>query len=154
MPDTQTPTLAALPPLADAMTARDVQAHETALSRLLGSKGHAHVSCTDWNGNAYIALYEDYPGGDSHPIYGDTWKDAIEAAYAWCATRGPIRRDTLIRRLALAIIETKDDHGAVTERLLTARGFTTSEIAEYGAAACARAGELCAGAPFEIEVTP
>ena len=50
----------------------------------------------------------------------------------------------------VAIVDLKDQHGEVTDRLLRARDFSAAEIAEFHEAACVRAGEMCAGAPFVV----
>lgn len=59
--------------------------------------------------------------------------------------------ETNIRKLALAIIETTDEHTHCTAALLRAKGFSANQITEYHAAACARASEMCANAPFVVE---
>lgn len=62
------------------------------------------------------------------------------------------RHDSVIRKMALTIIEITDDHTHCTETLLRGKGFSQADVAEYSEKACARAGEMCAGAPFSVEM--
>jgi hypothetical protein len=147
-----TPTTT-LPALRDAMTATELRAHQDELTRLAGPSAYIGVSLRGTDGSdACVAVYPDGILHDRSREYFNApdWPTAINAAYAWIATRPVIARAERVRKMALAIIDIKDQDGNVTERRLRARDFTAAEIAELGAEACARAAELCLGAPFEI----
>ena len=150
MPDTMMPIAATLPPLSDAMTAADLAAHRDDLRCRLGERAHVSVAPDGWSGAARVSLYEDGMCRDGHTICAPTWPDAIERARAWIATRGVVRRDALIRRMALAIIDISDRDGLCCERALVRAGFSAVEVAQHGADACARADEMCGGKPFAI----
>ena len=142
-----------LPALRDAMTAADIVAHERNLTRLVAPNGHASIVAMPWGEKpAYVSIS---PHGvceseGKQTFEAATWPDAINAAYAWLANRPMVARAERVRKMALAIIDIKDQDGSVKEWRLRARDFTAAEIADLGAEACARAGELCLGAPFEI----
>jgi hypothetical protein len=142
-----TPTTT-LPTLRDAMTAAELTAHQRHMAELLGSPGGA-VFVLSGGGTVGLMLQWNNNTRTQH-FRKSTWPEAITAAYAWLATRPVIARAERVRQMALAIIDIKDQDGSVKEWRLHARDFTAAEIAELGAEACARAGEMCAGAPFEI----
>jgi hypothetical protein len=141
-------------PIADAMTAADVQAHMKTIAVLIGHpKAHASASVSTPKYSAEkvcVSVYTNDLYRDGMFFRADTWPQAIAAAYAWASTRAPIERDALIRRLALAIIDITDAHGECTERLLLTRDFRSDEIREHHEAACARANEMAAGRPFSV----
>jgi hypothetical protein len=149
---TQTIEATTLPPLAEAMTARDLQAHETALARSLGKSASCHVAITDHRGWVYVSLNPKGLCNDERRevIWAETWPEAIGAAQAWIANRPKVERNATIRKLALAIIEFTDEHGKCTVTHLRAKGFDEDEIALH-AEACERAGEMCQGSPFSVE---
>lgn len=147
-------TLDTLPPLAEAMTARDLAAHKAALLASLGGRSDVMLA-VDGNG-VRAALY---PGGVGSPGYdqqagrfnGDTWPEAITAARAWIATHATVHRDNRIRAMALAIIDLTDQHGRCDRAMLTRREFSGAEVDDLRDAACQRAGELAGNAPFRVE---
>lgn len=144
-----------LPPLAEAMTAKDLAAHELALREALGcSKADAFLSI-DRDG-ASIAIYpvgllSQTPGYRYERISAPTWPEAFTAARAWIATHATVHRDNRIRAMALAIIDLTDQHGHCDRHMLRRRHFTSAEIDELKDAACQRASEMSANAPFSVE---
>jgi hypothetical protein len=150
-----TPTTT-LPALRDAMTAAELHAQADRLRLLLGKEAHVSlvVSADSWDRadgpRVYIGVYPNGVGSTVTAFTEPTWPEAFAKAEAWIATRPVIARAERVRRMALAIIDIKDQDGSVTERRLRARDFTAAEITDLGAEACARAAELCLGAPFEI----
>ena len=148
-------TTTTLPALADAMTAAELREHANEMCRQLGDHSQVFISTRESGGGSVLVRVSVYPSGcinsaDAEQFTGDDWPAAINAAYAWIATRPIIARAERVRKMALAIIDIKDQDGSVTERRLRARDFTAAEITDLGAEACARAAELCLGAPFEI----
>ena len=141
-----------LPALRDAMTAAELRAHAARLESALGPNSSVRLSIDTNTGTGpiYVAIYPQGVLSSHHHFWADGWGEALAAAEAWIATRPVIARAERVRRMALAIIDIKDQDGSVTERRLRAREFSAAEIADLGAEACARAGEICAGAPFEI----
>jgi hypothetical protein len=142
-----------LAPPAEAMTAADIKRHIKAIAAVVGPQviASASVSINKYEQHeCSIALYLDdyYRGGEY--FRADTWSEAIAAAYEWASTRSAIWRDTMIRKLALAIIDLTDQHGECTERLLLTRDFTSATVREFHEAACARANEMAGGAPFRV----
>ena len=148
-----------LPPLADAMTARDLELHEDALVKLLGKGAYVHISHTrrySESGWAYVSMNpKGICGPDSERVcvYGETWPEAVAKAQAWIAARPKVERNAIIRKLALAIIELTDENGRCTVAMLRAKGFDSDEIALH-AEACQRASEMCANSPFCVEGAP
>ncbi len=146
--DTITITLA---PLADAMTAADLFAHAERLRKMIGGKAEIYPAISGSE-----ALVSIYPTGllgshnDPH-MRAPTWPEAFAAAEAWITARAAVRRDTTIRRMALAIVDITDQHTRCTMADLTRREFTDAEVREFHEAACARAGEMAGAAPFCVE---
>jgi hypothetical protein len=150
---TQTTTDAqTLPPLSEAMSARDLQAHETALAKELGPNASVNIAISDYEGWVYISMNPHGVCNDTgrEVIRGEAWPAAIQAAHNWVASRPKVERNAIIRKLALAIIEITDEHGKCTVEHLRAKTFISAEIALH-AEACVRAGEMCQGAPFSVE---
>ena len=75
---------------------------------------------------------------------------ALSDAYEWAHTHVALLRNTITRRMALAIIESTDEHGKCTETHLLGRLFSADDIATYRDAACARASEMVGNTPFEV----
>jgi hypothetical protein len=73
--------------------------------------------------------------------------NAETAILNWRATR----HDAVIRKMALAIIDTVDEHTHCTVTLLRGKGFSENDIAEYSVRACGRASEMAGNAPFVVE---
>ena len=147
-------TMLELPPLAEAMSAADLRAHQKALECALGGRGEVYFNVSRGDGDAGIQVY---PQGimsrdkDDRCINAPTWPAAIQQAADWIAAHKIVWRESRIRKLALTIIDVKDEAGRVTAADLTRREFTAAEVRELHAVACIRAGELCAGAPFSVE---
>lgn len=153
MPDTQTTAaLDVLPPLAEAMTARDLGAHIQALEALMGgTKAAIYSECR--YGKATLSIYPNGITGGRDVrghVDGATWPEAFAAARAWIATHATVHRDNRIRAMALAIIDLTDQFGRCDRAMLTRREFTGAEIDDLKDAACVRASEMSANSPFEV----
>ncbi len=143
-----------LPPLTEAMTARDLYQHEEDLRVVLG--GRADVVTRARSDGVHISLY---PGGIGSPGYseraghadGDTWPEAFAAARAWIANHATVHRGNRIRAMALAIIDLTDQHGRCDRAMLTRRDFSGAEVDDLRDAACQRASEMSANSPFRVE---
>jgi hypothetical protein len=148
-----TTDLADLPPLAEAMTAADVHKHVEEIARCLGGKAECYGNVSAKGAGVQIYPLGLCGHGDDQFIRLPTWPEAITAARTWAATHHTVARDTLIRRLALAILDLTDQHGRCTEAMLRGRDFASADIREHHEAACARAGEMASGAPFRVELS-
>lgn len=139
-------------PVADAMTAIELRAHEAALVKLIGTpRAHVHITTMAYDEPAYIACSPDFPADQGRATFrGATWPEVLSAAYAWASTRQTVWRAERIRLLALAIIDLTDAHGACEVHHLRARQFTQHEITTLHAEACRRANEMAGGAPFSV----
>lgn len=140
-----------LPPLTEAMTARDIGQHALVLREMLGGKAEVFASA-DLSG----AALQVYPDGLLNSRTGNfireaTWPEAFAAARAWIATHATVHRDNRIRAMALAIIDLTDQHGSCTRAMLTRREFSGAEVDDLKGAACQRASEMSANAPFSVE---
>jgi transcription initiation factor TFIIIB Brf1 subunit/transcription initiation factor TFIIB len=141
-------------PIAEAMTSAELTAACEALSAHAGNDitTICAIASTGRYSNGetacLIITYNHYK--ENKHLKGRSWTEVFAAAYAWAQTRKAVRRNSLIRTMALAIIELTDEHGGCAERRLTAKGFSGEEIAEFHEAACARASEMCANAPFAV----
>ncbi len=156
MPDdtAQAAETALLPPLTDAMTARDLWQHEKALRSALGACGDTIVYTRE-NG-VHITLYpvgllSSTPGYRAERVAAPAWPEAFTAARAWLATHATVHRDNRIRAMALAIIDFVDQHGRCDRAMLTRRDFSAAEVDDLKDAACQRASEMSANAPFVVE---
>lgn len=138
--------MAELPPLAEAMSARDLDAHVRAVRR--GFDGGADVLIRP-------GCLSVYPGSisksDGQFFRGETWPEMFEPAYAWIANHATVHRDARIRAMALAIIDLTDQHGRCDRAMLTRREFSAAEVDALKDEACKRAGELAGNAPFSVE---
>ena len=150
MPVTDTTTL---PPLTEAMTARDLGAHIRALESLMGGTPAAIYSeCR--SGKATLSLYPNGITGSGdvrHHVYAPTWPEAFAAARAWIANHATVHRDNRIRAMALAIIDLTDQHGRCDRAMLVRRQFSGAEVDDLKVAACQRASEMSANSPFSVE---
>jgi len=142
-------------PVADAMTALELDTHQLEMERRLGEGSHVGLAVGGWinKGPAFAAIYPDGVGGAARPdyVHGDAWSDVIPATYAWIETHKVVRRDATIRRMALAIIELTDEHTKCTAAMLGRKKFSDAAIAEFHEIACQRAGEMAGNAPFRVE---
>ncbi len=143
-----------LPPLTEAMTAKDLWRHERALRDALGPSGDTAIY-TDRDG-VRITLYpagliSSTPGYHTEGVKAATWPEAFSAARAWIANYATVHRDSRIRAMALAIIDLTDQHGECTRVMLTRRDFSGAEVEALKDAACQRASEMSANAPFSVE---
>jgi hypothetical protein len=153
MMTTDTAIDATLPPLAEAMTARDLMAWERALTKQFGgSKVAITIGIGFGSSDAYVSVRPDGFTGSAKTVWfeGATFPEAILAAQTWIANRPKVERNATIRKLALAVIECTDEHGKCTVAHLRAKGFDSDEIALH-AEACQRAGEMAGNVPFSVE---
>lgn len=133
----------------DYTTAAGLKAACRDLIRPLGHR--ATATCLVGNNYSSTATVLISFGPLSENIWGQSWDDVFADARKWVSGRAAVARNTTIRRMALAIIETTDEHGKCTVPLLSAKGFDAEEIREFHATACERAGEMAQGAPFSVE---
>lgn len=141
---TEAPTLA---------NSDQIEAALADLRAMIGTR-EAMAAIVYGHGAPWISLSAEWPrtvGGIGHtralPTLAEMLEEARELVLGWHATR----RNDLVRRLALAIIEITDEHTRCTQTLLRAKGFTQPEIDEFGDAACARASEMAGNQPFSVE---
>lgn len=144
MPDTITAPVA---------VSAEIEAALADLRQLIGTRD-ANAAIVYGHGDPWISLSVEWPTrigeiGHTHslPTLSEMVIEARAMIRAWHAKR----RNDMIRRLALAIIETTDEHTRCTQTLLRAKGFTQPEIDEFGDAACARATEMAGNQPFSVE---
>src|SRR6185437_1368393 len=141
-------------PLADAMTAADLRAECVRLGKMLGHKSRVGTMSGNEDREERPATVSIYPTGilgNGEFVFGATWPEAFAAAEAWIVSRATVHRDTMIRRMALAIIDLVDQHTRCTMADLTRRDSSAAEVREFHEAACARAGEMAGAAPFCVE---
>lgn len=151
--------IAALPPLAEAMSARDLGAHIRALEALMGGKfgtlGGPSIYAEARHGTADLSIYPaGITGRGDEPrthIKAAAWPEAFALARAWIANHTTVHRDNRIRAMALAIIDLTDQHGRCDRAMLRRREFSDAEIDTIKDAACQRASEMSANAPFAVE---
>lgn len=139
--------------ISDAMTARELMDACRKFSESFGP------------GTSVTALTSEAPyhGGDmarlivtpantskSQHFRAFSWPEAFQAAHVWASTHKAVRRNAIVRRMALAVIGLTDEHGACTETLLRGKDFTAGEIVEFHEAACVRAGEMAGNTPFSV----
>jgi len=141
-------TTTTLPPLTEAMTAKDLIAHERALRQEFPGGG-VTLSFIDSGVFVSFRAYGRYETDKT--IYGDTWPDAITAARAFLATHATVHRDNRIRAMALAVIDLTDQFGRCDRAMLARREFSGAEIDALKDAACVRASEMSANSPFSVE---
>ncbi len=143
-----------LPPLTEAMTAKDLWKHERALRDALGPRGDTGIY-TNQDGvriTLYpVGLLSSTPGYRTERVEAATWPEAFAAARAWIANSATVHRDNRIRAMALAIIDLTDQHGKCTRAMLTRRNFSGAEVDALKDAACQRASEMSANAPFAVK---
>lgn len=140
-----------LPPLTDAMTARDIGLSAHALREMLG--GRAEVFSGASLSGATIQVYPDglLKSGTGDIFNAPTWPEAFTAARAWIETQATVHRDNRIRAMALAIIDLTDQRGRCDRAMLTRRDFSGAEVDDLRDVACQRASEMSANAPFSVE---
>lgn len=126
------------------------------IAKKLGADAYVSASVAWGRDLGRAVLVSVHPGGlgsgapRGEYLYGPTIDEALSKAEAWAATYEPIRREAIIRKLALEIIDLKDQHGNVTVAMLRGRKHSQADIDAHKDAACIRAGEMSQGAPFEV----
>jgi hypothetical protein len=131
-----------------------------AAMRVLASEISPNAECAfmvmyRYGGNH--GLLTVYPSGIAaasercHHFDGFSFQETIAKARAWSVTYLQERSETLIRRLALAIIDLYDGEGRATVEALAKRDFKPAEILEFRDAACFRASSMAGLRPFTVE---
>ncbi len=142
-------------PVSTRMTPGELFAHHDALMKLLSTDAYVSISIGGWSFSEPVASIGIWPEGmgtgkSPHYIKGNDWPTMIAEAYQWIENSKVVRRDSTVLRMALAIIELTDTHGTCTAVTLERKSFSKKDIRSYHKAACQRAGEMCAGAPFSV----
>lgn len=141
------------PGIAEAMSAAEVLAHCRDISAIIGPKAEARATVmTLYTGDKVMVSINPLgiSQSNSETFRGNSWADAFEKARTWAANFKQVRRNGIIKRMALAIIEITDEHGSCAEARLKGAGFDRDEITEFHETACARAGEMAMGSPFSV----
>lgn len=136
------------------LTVADIARRCDAIAALVG-RAKAEVGLSVRSGaEMAVSVHPDGICGvePSKYFHGPNASKLLDEAEAWAGTRSSVWRDTLIRRLALAIIDITDQHGKCTDALLRGRKFTQDEITQMQEVACQRASEMCANAPFAVVI--
>ena len=133
----------------------EVRRRVDGIARLLGVDAYVSCSVTWGRHHKDTVSVSAWPNGlckdaGRQHFYASTFDAALTLAEAWAATYEPIRIDAIIRKLALDILDLKDQHGVVTVAMLRGRGHSQADIDAHKDAACVRAGEMSAGSPFEV----
>jgi len=122
-----------------------------ALAELLGQNASVRVAVSKYSRAHYeVNVSLEAVGVPYKVFFAPTWAEAFAQASTFAASLHVVSRNTLIRTMALAIIELTDEHGECSAIRLTGKGFSTANIAAYHQAACVRAGEMAMGAPFAV----
>lgn len=141
------------PEVFEAMSAADLIGQCRALAAQLGPRADVTISIIPAMPKK-STLIHIRPNGIGHSaaqtVSGNEWADTFAAAREWIATHKQVHRNNIIRKMALAIISITDEFGECAEARLRAADFAGDEITEFHEAACARAGEMCQGAPFSV----
>lgn len=122
-----------------------------ALADLLGQGASVRVGVSRYAKVSYeVNISLEATGIPYKVFFAPTWAEAFAQASAFAASQRVVLRNTLIRKMALAIIELTDEHGECAAIRLTGKGFSPANVAAYHQAACVRAGEMAMGAPFAV----
>lgn len=135
----------------DLTTPAGIQAEMARLVKMIsGNCPYASIVISQ---NSFSLVVEDdlLSGKKIARIKANSFEEMIEKAETEIKAWKIRNVETDIRKLALAIIETTDEHTHCTAALLRAKGFSANQITEYHVAACARASEMCANSPFVVE---
>lgn len=138
----------------DAMTSGELMAACEALSTLAGNDINTIFAIVGTSGyssgeTACLIINHNHYKETEH-LKANSWTEVFAAAHEWASTHKAVRRNAIVRRMALAVIEISDEHGACTETLLRGKDFAAAEIVEFHEAACVRAGEMAGNAPFSV----
>jgi hypothetical protein len=94
-----------------------------------------------------------YPDGLCKPngkhFDGHDWPEVFALARYWIVDTERSRRNDIVRRMALTIIDLTDAWGGATEHRLE-KIFTTAEVAEYHEQACRRASLMAGNRPYQV----
>jgi hypothetical protein len=136
----------------DALSVVDLAGHCSALAALVSPSAYVSLNVATSTKDAYLGIY---PSGMSAPDYhhfrGETWQQALDSAYVWARDYGAVHRATVIRTMALAIIDLTDEYGTCSAGLLAGRKFAHADITSFAKAACARASEMTGNTPFVVQ---
>lgn len=122
-----------------------------ALAELLGQNASVRVAVARYARADYVVNVALEATGIPYKVFfASTWAEAFAQASAFAASQRVVSRNTLIRKMALAIIELTDEHGECSAIRLKGKDFSAADIAAHHQAACVRAGEMAMGAPFAV----
>lgn len=142
-----------LPEITEAMTPEDLMACCQSIKAAVGPKAETWLSVSSSHDGKFVTL-QIWPRGMAcgpHEHFtGTSWSDVFAAANVWAVTHQTVRRNNIVRKMAIAIISITDEHGVCAEARLRAADFSHEEITEFHEAACARASEMCGSAPFSV----
>jgi hypothetical protein len=140
------------PEIAEAMTVAQLEAACQDIKSMIGPKADVYIGVSDHSiGRGHVSVHPDGICGKGEKYFhASTWTEAFTAARAWASTHKPVRRNNIIRKMALAIISITDEFGECAEARLRAADFSREDITEFHEAACARAGEMAMGSPFSV----
>lgn len=133
----------------DALTAAQIQAACARLDKEAGGDGcsTAMVSATAYsNGDIACVMVSHARFTKNEFFRARSWPEAFRAAHVWVSTHKAIRRNAIVRRMALAVLEITDERGTCTDTLLLGKDFTAAEIVEFHEAACVLDGN----SPFVV----
>lgn len=135
-----------------ALTVMEIQRKCDALRAIIGESASVvfMVDSRPIARDGACLLVDVMPGSKGQFFLGTDYDAPFAQAEAWALTNAAVARNSVIRRMALAIIEITDEHGACTVARLVGKGFAPAEIETHRASACARASEMAGNAPFEV----
>jgi hypothetical protein len=139
--------------ITEAMTPKDLLAACREVNRLVGPKAETSISVVQMYGDAgnVLLFIRNTPmAGISETIRADTWPEAFSRAREWATTHRAVHRNSIVRKMALAIIGITDEHGRCTEARLRGADFSREDIIEFHESACERATEMAGNAPFVV----
>lgn len=101
------------------------------------------------------ALITIFPGGFDVSVKcqhfdGPTFPAVFARAHEWAETYTRERSDSLVRRMAMAIIDLTDAFGEATDEALAERDFGNHEVAEFHEHACERAASMAGNRRFAV----
>ena len=140
-------------PIAEAMSASDIASACKEISAAIGGRAETWISVgAEYSGGNIVVFIHPYgkTSGKTETVREKTFPQAFSAAMDWAKSHKQVRRNAIVRSMALAIIELTDEHGKCEEARLRAKDFSRDEITEFHEAACQRAGEMCSNKPFAV----
>lgn len=132
----------------DLTTPQGLFAEECRLEKEWGE--HVSIGVCSEGALVYLAAHYQHGLDDVKFFRAPTFAKAIVLASDYVVGWKTQRRETITRKMALAIIEVTDEHTECTARLLRGKKFSDEQITEYKEAACIRASEMCGNSPFVV----